>query len=312
MIYIILLLLLVFCIFVCLTLYSSNRELLKRAEHQESINQEITQKNREAETTLAVKRNNISSLDRQIQSLEEKLSDKIATQNADIDNLETQHKTAVTLLKNRQDLEINTLKSDFDIMSQDVENSFKSKLQDAKTEYDAVREIVDAATASLRKQQATQDGNTFYLLDIKDADKVDFKKISLWKEQLNNPRIISMLLWQTYIQKPLKILTTRVLNTNSVVTGIYKITCVLTGECYIGQSTDIAKRWQEHCKCGCGIDAPAANKLYNAMQKYGIWNFSFELLSACPRAELNEKEKEYIKIFDSVNSGYNTLKGNSK
>jgi len=35
---------------------------------------------------------------------------------------------------------------------------------------------------------------------------------------------------------------------------------------------------KQHCKCGLGIDASATNKLYNTMQKDGVWNFTFELL----------------------------------
>jgi hypothetical protein len=61
-----------------------------------------------------------------------------------------------------------------------------------------------------------------------------------------------------------------------------------------------------------GIDAPAGNKLYDAMQKDGVWNFSFELLEECPRASLNEKEKEYIEIYDSYNLGYNSNRGIGK
>ena len=29
-------------------------------------------------------------------------------------------------------------------------------------------------------------------------------------------------------------------------------------------------RWKQHAKCGLGIDTPAANKLYKAMQEDGI------------------------------------------
>ena len=34
-------------------------------------------------------------------------------------------------------------------------------------------------------------------------------------------------------------------------------------------------------KCGCGIDAPASNRLYKDMQDFGLWNFTFELLEKC-------------------------------
>jgi hypothetical protein len=52
----------------------------------------------------------------------------------------------------------------------------------------------------------------------------------------------------------------------------------LSGEIYIGQSVNISDRFKQHVKCGLGIDAPATNKLYNNMQEYGVWNFSFEIL----------------------------------
>jgi group I intron endonuclease len=82
-------------------------------------------------------------------------------------------------------------------------------------------------------------------------------------------------------------------------TGIYKITNQLTKMCYIGQAVDISTRFKSHAKCGLGIDAPASNKLYNAMQKDGLENFSFEVLEECIGTQLNEKEKFYIELYQS-------------
>jgi len=65
---------------------------------------------------------------------------------------------------------------------------------------------------------------------------------------------------------------------SSTVCGIYKITNLITKEVYIGQSVNISDRFKQHIKCGLGIDASATNKLYNNMQEYGVWNFTFELL----------------------------------
>lgn len=69
------------------------------------------------------------------------------------------------------------------------------------------------------------------------------------------------------------------------------------------------KRWNEHCKCACGIDCPSGNKLYAAMQKDGIENFTFELLEECSREELNQKETFYINLYQSVSYGYNSQNG---
>ena len=67
---------------------------------------------------------------------------------------------------------------------------------------------------------------------------------------------------------------------------------------------------KQHIKCGLGIEASATNKLYNSMQKDGVWNFSFELLEECPREKLNEAEKRWIEIYRSNDLGYNLTKGN--
>ena len=131
------------------------------------------------------------------------------------------------------------------------------------------------------------------------------------KSQLNKPRILSMLIWSTYWQKPMTALCNNILGT-SIVTGIYKITNQETGECYIGQAADVAKRWKDHAKCGLGIDTPAGNKLYKAIQEYGIWNFSWELLEQCNRVDLDEKERYYIQLYKSYEFGYNSNKGVKK
>ena len=85
-----------------------------------------------------------------------------------------------------------------------------------------------------------------------------------------------MLVWQTFFRAPMTQLCNNVIGTAEK-TGIYKITNQITNECYIGQARDLASRWKEHAKCGLDIDTPQGNKLYAAMKKYGIWNFSWEV-----------------------------------
>lgn len=95
--------------------------------------------------------------------------------------------------------------------------------------------------------------------------------------------------------------------------GIYKITNMVNGKCYIGQSVDIQKRWRGHRKTmNYPGDHSYNNPLYRAMRKYGIENFSFEVLEECQVSELNNKEKYYIALYNSFFEGYNlTLGGDS-
>lgn len=228
-----------------------------------------------------------------------------------LDELNNNQKNKIKEIEKEYNEQEKEIEEDFEQIKGQIKSIFEKDIKNIKKDYIKLKDIVDAATESMRLQQAESDKQKFYMLDISEVDKKDFQLLSTWKTQLAQPRVLSMLLWQTYIQKPLKTLTSRVLKDKDV-TGIYKITHVPSGMCYIGQAVSVKTRWQDHCKCGCGVDAPAANKLYNAMQKYGIWEFSFELLESCKKEELNEKEATYIKLFDSVNNGFNTSNGIGK
>lgn len=91
--------------------------------------------------------------------------------------------------------------------------------------------------------------------------------------------------------------------------GIYKITNQLNQKCYIGQSINIYVRWQQHI-----IESKSNrnfSKFYNAIRKYGIENFSFEVIEECEKNQqiLNEREVYWISYYNSYNDGYNSTRG---
>lgn len=93
--------------------------------------------------------------------------------------------------------------------------------------------------------------------------------------------------------------------------GIYKITNLINGKVYIGQSQDIYRRWKEHKYARNKRDCSA---LYGAFNKYGFENFSFEIIECCPLELLNEREIYYISLYhsyidDKKSNGYNMTKG---
>lgn len=92
--------------------------------------------------------------------------------------------------------------------------------------------------------------------------------------------------------------------------GIYKIENLINGKCYIGQSVDIQKRWKAHKNSAFNtMDKSYNYPLYKALRKYSLENFSFEILEECLIQELNEKEKYFIKKYDSFFNGYNQTLG---
>lgn len=91
---------------------------------------------------------------------------------------------------------------------------------------------------------------------------------------------------------------------------IYKITNMITKKCYIGETkkSNPYLRWNEHKrKIEQGIGCPA---LQDAVKKYGIDNFKFEVLIICFDEDRYKIEMEYIKKFNSISpNGYNLTIG---
>ena len=93
--------------------------------------------------------------------------------------------------------------------------------------------------------------------------------------------------------------------------GIYKITNNITHKVYIGQTTDSNRRWKDHKRLAFTPNHKEYNKaLYQAMRKYGIENFSFNLIEEIEnKNERNNREIYWINYYNSYNNGYNESLG---
>lgn len=88
---------------------------------------------------------------------------------------------------------------------------------------------------------------------------------------------------------------------------IYKITNLVNGKMYIGQTIGtLCARWKRHC--GDNSKCPA---IHNAIVKYGIQNFNVEQIdTANSQEELNEKEAYWINTLNTISpNGYNLQNG---
>ena len=199
-------------------------------------------------------------------------------------------------------------------INEDIQNTRNIALQEKEqiqAEIDKLKASLSAGVEARLREQEKKDKINFYKLSISDADLADVKMLENLKSSFHKPVVLSKLIRTQYFQKQMTELCDRVLGKKTIC-GIYKITNLLTEQCYIGQSVNISDRWKQHCKCGLGIEASATNALYNSMQRDGVWNFSFELLEECPRELLNEKEAFWIDSFSSNIYGLNTMKGITK
>ena len=286
---------------------------------EQELNKAIEEENDRLEKTNQELNSIKAQLDEKIENLKKDIKDKLNETSQVNENLTRMKDTiyqafceyANTLENNYHESE-----AEYDELIEDLETAYDEKqdelaemLDNERMELDKISRVRAAAIQAQIKEKEIKEQSAFYCLNISKLDLDDIEVLERIKPKLHQPRILSMLIWSTYYQKPMTSLCNNIL-TKDTVCGIYKITNQTNDMCYIGQSVDIAKRWKDHAKCGLGIDTPASNKLYKAMQEDGLHNFSWELLQTCDRDELDEREKYYIELYQSKEYGYNSTAGN--
>ena len=279
-------------------IYEETERLKAEYELYKTTNETILSENNKLTTQIEEGKKHLSTIQNAIDNQQEMSSNAFKNY---CDILEKRYKE----VEEEHDMEVEALNTAYS----NLQLKLLREADEVRSDLDKIKATRTAAIEAARREKDIENNLTFYCLDISDADKRDIAKLEALKPSLNKPRVLSMLIWQTWFQKPLKALSANVVGATDA-TGIYKITNIKTKECYIGQAMHIKDRWAEHAKCGLGIDTPAGNKLYKAIQEFGLWNFSFEVLEVCPQNQLNEKEKYYIDLYSSYDYGYNSTRGN--
>ena len=90
---------------------------------------------------------------------------------------------------------------------------------------------------------------------------------------------------------------------------IYKITNNINNKIYIGKTLNsLEHRFNEHKRDSKKIHC-SNRPLYSAMKKYGVNNFSIEVIESADVEKLSERETYWIEYYDSYKKGYNATKG---
>ena len=139
------------------------------------------------------------------------------------------------------------------------------------------------------------------------ANLNDIEKLKNLALELKNPDVLYKLIWKEYYQSLTGEMIDRVVGSDKVL-GIYKITYIPDGRCYIGRSVDIAERFRQHIRCGLRASKGTA-PFYNTLFTLGVENFTFEILQTGNANELADLESYWIDFYDSVASGFNTVSG---
>lgn len=186
----------------------------------------------------------------------------------------------------------------------DIARNALVELKQQINEYSTKR---DAINQAILREKEIEEKTDFYRICLSEEAINDIKLLKDIKEKLACRDKIDKVIYDNYISKSVLEMERRVLAGREPC-GIYKITCIPTGEIYIGKSTNIKTRWQNHIKGACGLDGIADSIFQRALKKYGIEHFTFEVLEEVDKDKLSEREAYYIKFYDSATYGFNQRK----
>ena len=266
-------------------------------------------------------------LEIQVRGLEERRDNIIQT-------LETEAKQSGEIFKTQQiqiaEEQIEKAKTEllaeYEKAQEDAKNTYLETLADMVSEITAqygiktkeLEEVLvqlaeahakaDAAIKVNKRAEMERQQKDFYKIQLSEEDLEEIKRLREVEPFLRDKEPLNKVIYKCYYEKPLTSMIGRVLG-NRKIMGIYKITNLNNGMCYIGQSVDVADRWRQHVKRGVGAEPVTQNKLYPAMKAIGVENFMFELVEECKGNELTPREKYWTDFYQAQAYGYTVKKG---
>ena len=170
------------------------------------------------------------------------------------------------------------------------------------------KERFESIERTLSQYEKDKQAKLFYTIQLPDEYKDDIEfLLTTVSTKVQHPDIISKLVWVEYVKPNLDDTFKRI--EIKAEPGIYKITNIDTGKCYIGKSTNVKTRIADHFKSSIGIRSIADQVVHHAILKEGFWNWAIEVITYCDKEKLSELEKYYIDFFKAQEFGYNKNAG---
>ena len=183
----------------------------------------------------------------------------------------------------------------------DTSNEYYQKVADAQERFNSIER-------TLAQYEKDKQAKLFYTIQLPDEYKDDIEfLLTTVSAKVQHPDIIAKLVWAEYVKPNLDDTFKRI--EIKAEPGIYKITNIDTGKCYIGKSTNVKTRIADHFKSSIGLSTISDQEVHHVIKKEGFWNWMIEVITYCEKDKLGELEKYYIDFFKSQTYGYNKRAG---
>lgn len=216
---------------------------------------------------------------------------------------------AATIKKNAElaELEKARLLKDYAALAEQAKLETDLVKAELQTEMDSIQAKFKALNEAIALEEKMRIDHEFYTINLKEEDKEDIEFLLDINKKMNNRDLIGKLVWSTFFLPAVNDMERRVLGGRAF-PGVYKITDE-HGRAYIGKSTNIKARWQDHIKASLGIGTIASYSIHEALRDKGWDTFTFQVLEETTREELTEREKYYITFYETNVYGYNKKVG---
>ena len=274
-------------------LYNSNMIL-------QDQNIELRQTNIALETKREEALHNIADLQKSISTIEQQ-----AQEAADLFYKEKMN-TAQDALERALEQESKTYQANVEHFKVEYDETVKSLMEEftgLSNNITILRATNDAAIAAAKRAEEMKNSQNYYKIQLSADDVKEIELLRSIEPYLRDKEPLNKVIWKVYYEKPTADMIGRVVG-SGIHTGIYKITDIESGKCYVGQAANIADRWKQHIKRGVGAETPTRNKLYPAMNAIGPENFTFEIIEECDRAKLDAREDYWQDYFKAKEFGY--------
>lgn len=281
--------------------YKASRETFVRNLDLETEESSLKQ-------SIAVKKQEIENLSATIQGQNNVLSSLMKTSEnlraGAQEQAQQEYESRVSALSKEYEAKLSSLDNEYNLKLTNYQA--KEKAEQAKIDDLKAKQL--AYIQAKQREAELEAQKDYYRLVLTDADLQDIESLRALQRSLYRKDVIDKMIWEAYIKSLYDTLMSHLFESTAKISGIYKITDLITGQVYIGQSVDMRERMRQHIKAALS-SAPATNKLYQAMKKDGIENFTFEVLEKISKDKLNEREVYYIDLYKSKEVGLNRTVG---
>lgn len=285
------------------------------AEKNKLIDERVAEHTRKVTEEYEAKRVQIG---RELQILENELANAIVNKDTRIKQITEELSRQSVSVATENTEKLNQLKQEFLAAKEQIQSEFTIFSDEIAAKKETLQKELAAQEAKqkeiieqYKRAEQIREQENFYRIVLTDNEKEDVRKLRKMAEDLHDPTALYKLIYEQYYKRPFNELMGRIIGEDTGV-GIYKITNIENGKCYIGQTKQEFKtRFLQHVKRGLKVEPSTKNKLYAAMWEDGVENFTFEILAHCEAEDLNIKEKEFIGFYKANEWGYNSTVGGS-